>query len=145
MKRELLGDMISDTSVLVELLAGTRVGKFVYDELRSGSIRLLITELNEMELRYIVCRKAGIEKYSEIVGKLLNSGYVKVVPIGGLINYAALLKCTRTISLVDCFTIALGEKLKMDVVFAKHEDELDREIRRKPFETEILFIEDLMK
>ncbi len=44
---------------------------------------------------------------------------------------------------MDAFTIALGEELGLTVVFARLEEELKREIEKKPFETTITTIERL--
>lgn len=53
------------------------------------------------------------------------------------------LKCDRSISLVDCITIAMGETLSMPVPFARHRRELDAERRKEPFNTGLKFLEDL--
>jgi len=54
-------------------------------------------------------------------------------------------KCGRTISLADCYVIAIAELQHATAVFARHENGLDEEIRRKPFDVSILFLEDLRK
>ncbi len=51
----------------------------------------------------------------------------------------------RAISLVDCFTLALGEEMEVPVMFAVKERELVREIRRKPFKIPVIFLEDLIE
>ncbi|MGI0079451.1 MAG: hypothetical protein ACRECH_07495 [Nitrososphaerales archaeon] len=51
------------------------------------------------------------------------------------------MKCIRSISLVDCVTIAIGELLALPVLFAKREKELVVEMKKKPFKTKLLFME----
>jgi len=40
-----------------------------------------------------------------------------------------------------CHTIALAQKLKGTALFAQPEEDLDREIRRKPFQVAIAFLQ----
>ena len=53
-----------------------------------------------------------------------------------------MLKCERALSLADCFCLALARKLECNAIFAKREAELVKETRKKPFDTEVLFLED---
>ncbi len=96
-----------------------------------------------MELSYIACRKVGWKRGKEVVQKIISSGYIEVLKIGGLLDRAAKMKCERSISLVDCFTIATGEVLGVDVLFTKREKELEMKLARKPFEVKLMFAEDL--
>jgi len=108
-----------------------------------GSWVAFISEIHVAELKYVICRKKGLDKAKTVVEKLLRSGYVHVLPIGSFIDRAARIECERAISLVDAFTIALGEELGLVVVFAKLEEELKREVERKQFKTVITTIEEL--
>lgn len=137
--------MVFDTGVFIEFLAGTRLGASIREPLKSGSIRASTTELNIAELRYILCRRVGRRSSSEIIGKLVRSGYFRVFPVSELVEYASEIKCERALSLVDCFTIALGEKLDVNVAFARHERELDEEANRRPFKAKLIFLEDLVQ
>jgi len=139
MKKGLRGDIIFDTSILIELTAGTELGRKIAALLKEETIRAYTTDLNIVELRYIICRKVGWMKSSEIVDKLIRSRYIKIIDIKEISEQAALLKCQRTLSLVDCFTIAAGEITKMNVVFARKEKELENELKRNPFKTSIIF------
>lgn len=142
MKPELKGDMVFDTGIFIEFLAGSKTGALTRELLKSGSVKALTTELNIAELKYILCRKIGWPKSSETVEKLVKSGHFRIFPISELIEYASKIKCQRALSLADCFTIALGEKLNVNVAFAKHERELDEETRKKPFKVKLIFLED---
>ena len=137
--------MVFDTSVLVELIAGTKLGSMVYEALKEDLVKPVTSELNIAELRYILCRKVGRAKSTEIVTDLLSSGYLQVLPISGLIEDASRLKCEGPLSLVDCFTIALGEKLKLAVAFARRERELLAALSLKPFKVQVFFLEELLE
>ena len=143
MRRKELGDTILDTGVLVELLAGTEAGKRLAELIRQEMINSYTTEINITELRYLICRKLGWEKAEEIVNKLLNSGYIHMLDITPYLRRAAQLKCRRALSLVDCITIAAGEKNGFKVMFAKKEKELEEEINKQPFETQLIFLNEL--
>ena len=99
-------------------------------------------ELAIAELRYILCRDIGKEKAKTRVEKLLASGYLLVEDLSELIETAADYKCKRAISLPDCFTLSLGKKRSMPILFAERERELTAEMERRPFNLEILFLED---
>ncbi len=135
--------MIFDTGVFVEILAGSELGRKLMEDLLSGRVKAITTDLNIMELNYVVCRKIGWERSREIVGRLLSSGYIEVLKASDLADRAAKMKCERSLSLVDCVTISAGESLGVSVIFAKHEKELERELNRRPFDVEVLFAEDL--
>ncbi len=143
MKKRVQGDMVFDTGVFVEILAGTDLGRNLMEGLISERLRAITTDLNIAELNYVICRKVGWERSYEIVSKLLSSGYVEVRRAGDFAERAARMKCERSLSLVDCFTISAGESLGISVLFARREGELERELARKPFGVEILFAEDL--
>ncbi len=145
MSEELTGDMVFDTSVLLELIGGSRAGRRLSELLKADLLRPLTTEINVAELRYILCRKVGQEQSKDVVEKLISSGYLRILPINDIAEEASLLKCRRAISLVDCFTIALGGVSRSRVLFAKHEQDLDKEIRKTPFGTTILFLQDLIQ
>jgi len=136
---------IFDTSVLVEIVRGTRLGKVAYNLLLKDEVAVFISEIHIAELEYVICRKRGLEEAKKVVEKLLKSGYFHVLSLGGFIDKAAEIKCERAISLVDAFTIAMGEELGITVVFAKLEKELRKEIKKKPFKTVITTIEELAR
>ena len=143
MKRELKGAYATDTGTLIELVYGTPLGERLRDAILDETIETVTHELAIAELRYILCRGIGNEKAKTRVEKLLASGYIVVEDISELIETAADYKCERAISLPDCFTISLGKERSMPVLFAGREKELTEEMERKPFDLEILFLEEL--
>lgn len=103
--------MVFDTSIFVEMASGSKLGDLAYEILTKEELYAVTTELNIAELKYILCRKVGWRSSLEKVNKLLQSGYVEVLPVNLFEDHAALLKCDRAIYLVDCFTISTGEVL----------------------------------
>lgn len=144
MKGEEQRSYVFDTSVIVEIIGGTVLGRTVLKFLLEHDVVAFVSEIHVAELKYVICRKQGLEKARKVVEKLLESGYVRVIPVSGFIERAARIKCERAVSLVDAFTIALGEELGLTVVFASLERELKRELERKPFETKVVSIEELV-
>jgi hypothetical protein len=68
-----------------------------------------------------------------------------VESISPLIESASEYKCDRAISLPDCFSMSLAKRLSLPVLFAVREKELAKEIEKRPFDVEILFLEDLVE
>jgi hypothetical protein len=56
---------------------------------------------------------------------------------------AAEIKWERALALGDCYTIANAKATNSAALFAFREEELKREMERKPFDVQIKFIEDL--
>ena len=53
------------------------------------------------------------------------------------------MKCDRALSFVDCVTISMAESENVPVLFSTHEEELDREIKKKPFNSKIIFLDSI--
>src|SRR5919109_4928515 len=121
-----------DASVLVELLTGTVASQPLRESIESDRTHPHTTFLALTEAEYILCRKIGGEKAREKVERLIHSRTVELVEDSTLQHDAAEIKCQRAIALGDCYTIALAEKLKGKALFAQKEDDLEREVQRKP-------------
>ena len=52
-------------------------------------------------------------------------------------------KCSRSVSLADCYVIAGAKHSQAAALFARHETELDEEIRKTPFDVPVIFLEDI--
>jgi predicted nucleic acid-binding protein len=143
MKEELQGDFTLDTGVLVELLRGSDQGALVKQQLEGEILRGVTGEMNLFELRCLTCRKLGWDRSARVITDIVESGYFRTLPASEFLERAASLKCERSISSVDCLTIAMAESLEIPVLFAKHEAELDKEIAKKGFKSEIYFLNDL--
>jgi predicted nucleic acid-binding protein len=133
--------MVFDTGVLLELALGSPASAKIKERVANGEMFPLTGELNLAELRYVLCRKVGDERAARALGHLRRASQVKIVPPSEFLDRAAKLKCSRSLSLVDCVTISMGESLGLPVLFARHESELVRELKRSAFATHITFLE----
>ena len=69
----------------------------------------------------------------------MSSGY-NVYGTDLLVDLAAKYKCERSISLADCFVLALAKRLGCKALFTRREQELVKEMNKKKFDVEILFL-----
>jgi predicted nucleic acid-binding protein len=138
----LKGKLAIDASALIELIYCETTGQKLKKALETDLVEAWTTELALTELRYILCRKLGWAESSKRVNKLLASGYFKVEDTMKLMNEAAKLKCGRAVSLPDCFTLALAQEISGSALFARKEQDLTTEMQRKPFDINVLFLED---
>jgi len=142
MKKELVGNMVFDTSTILELLYSTINGAKLKEALKAERIHSNISEVTITEAKYVLCRKLGNKEAQDRIKNLLDSGYISVHEDSKLIDYVAECKCKRRLSLADCFTLALARKMNAPALFAKREDELIKEMSKEPFDIEIWFLED---
>jgi len=143
MMKDLKGKLAIDTSALIELIYCDNLGQKLKKALENDMVEAYTTELAITELRYVLCRKLGWQQSKERVNKLLASGYFTVGDTAQLINEAAKIKCQRTISLPDCFILALAHKIAGNALFARQEQELTDEMGKKSFSFTLLFLEEL--
>jgi predicted nucleic acid-binding protein len=142
MKSGLSGRLAVDASVLIELASAMPLGVSFKDLLKSGVVEAFVSEVAVVELMYVVCRKHGLAVSKKRVDDVLQSGYFHVEDSSFLIEDAARLKCERALSLADCFCLALARRFACRALFARREGDLTREMRKKTFDVEILFLED---
>jgi predicted nucleic acid-binding protein len=142
MRQDLKGKLAIDASALIELIYCEAIGQKLKKVLEDDLVEAWTTELALTELRYILCRKLGWEESNKRVNKLLASGYFKIEDTMKLMNETAKLKCCRSVSLPDCFTIALAQEISGNALFARKEQDLTIEMQRKPFDVNVFFLED---
>lgn len=141
MKR-LEGDLTLDTSVLVEYLAGSDLGRKVKDyfENLGPDEKAHCSIYTLSELFYIICRLRGEEFAQQKIDEMLSSNMISVHGSVELAIKTGKLKCERAISLADCSSIAVATLTRTRAVFIE-EEELKEEMDRSPFEAEILFLD----
>ncbi len=107
------------------------------------ALRPFATEFSLAEIHYIVCRKLGQAESAARIKDLRESDFISIEPITPtLSDLAAQFKCDRSLSLADCFTLALAKSKEIPVLFARKEKELEKEMKMKPFDIPVLFLED---
>jgi predicted nucleic acid-binding protein len=127
--------------VLIEVLNGTPKGAKLLAAVRSGAARPHMSLVNIAEAAYILCRKVGHAAARTRIDALLASGYVAVEDDLSIHLAAAEIKCERSISLADCYTMAVARTIGSGALFASPEKELVDETRRKPFDQPVHFLE----
>ncbi|MFI5421072.1 MAG: PIN domain-containing protein [Nitrososphaerales archaeon] len=140
MSSEPSGSIVFDTGVLVELAVDSTIANDTRNRILGGEIRPVTGELNVVELSYLLCRKAGRENANRSVTYLRKTGQFRILPSSSFLDLAARMKCERSISLVDCVTICIGESLEIPVLFANREREIQLEMRKRPFKTRFFFL-----
>ncbi len=126
---------------MIEMLSSTDLSKPLRDAIEGDVVNPYTTFQSLTEAEYILCREIGWEKAKEKVEAFTESRAVELVEASELVHETARLKCARAIALTDCYTIALAEKLDGTAVFARLEDDLSREMKRKSFSTKLAFLE----
>ncbi len=132
---------VLDTSVLLELAVDSPKSRSLSQSILEESVRPITGELNIAELSYVLCRRFGPQAASRSIALLKGSGQVTVLDCSEFMMKAADIKCRRSLSLVDCVTIAMGESLGVPVLFSTREKELDAELRKLPFMASVNFLD----
>jgi len=142
MKRELKGDIVFDGGAIIELVYSTPSGRRALKEIEVEALRPFATEVSMAEARYIVCRKLGRAESIARIKDLRESNFISIEPITPTLSeFAAQHKCDRSLSLADCFTFALAEVKEIPVLFARKEKELEKEMKTRPFDIPVYFLE----
>ena len=87
----------------------------LFEKAAQANQALLIAAPNWAEVRYMVERKAGTARWSEVRHKLLGLP-LEIVPADqALAELAGEIKAAKKMSLADCFAVALAKKLKAQI------------------------------
>jgi len=140
----LRGNTAFDSSALLEYLMGTKAGELVkeYFETLRPEENANCSIIMVSEIFYILCRLRGAAFAENKIKDMLESRVLEVWNLPELAIETGIIKCERAISLADCSCIATGKLANAKVVFARKEEELAREMERKPFDVEIVFLEE---
>jgi len=140
----LKGRLVLDSSVLIEMAYATELGEIMRSTFEMETPEAYTTQLALTETFYVLCRKLGAAIAQKMIEALLESKYLTPATKGELASVAGRIKCDRTISLADSYVIAAAQMESATAVFSRRERELQNEISKKPFDIDILFLEDLM-
>lgn len=141
--RGLRGNIALDSSVLIEYLMGTKIGETIkeYFETLRPEETANCSIFTISEIFYILCRLRGAAFAADKISDMLKSRMLEVYNTTEFAMRTGKIKCERAISLADCSCIATAELAKAKAVFARKEEELVKEMERKPFDVEIIFLE----
>ena len=135
-----------DSGVILAYYLGEDLGRMAQEYIfEAEGKNIFHSKLCIAELFYVICRRRGSKIANEYTRSYLNAEYSRLANSDAVDIAAGAYKCERTISLADCYVIATAKLQHATAVFARHENDLDEEIRRKPFDVSILFLEDLRK
>jgi hypothetical protein len=141
--KSLRGNTSLDTSALIEYLTGTKEGEAIkeYFKTLKPEETANCSILTVSEMLYILCRLKGATFAQDKISDMLKSQAIQVYNTTDLAIQTGKIKCERAISLADCSCIATAKLANAKAVFARKEKELAREMKRKPFDVEITFLE----
>lgn len=141
-KSYLEGDIVLDTSILIEIALVTENGKELTKLIIDDALIPYTTSLNIMETLYVLCRLLGMKEAEKRVDLIINSGYFNIVSSDRVSRSAAQCKCLFPISIVDCHTLALAKEYNLPALFYKMEKEFKPIIDnlKKWVKNEILFL-----
>ena len=94
------------------------------------------------EIFYILCRLRGVTFAEDKINNMLKSQVLKIYNTTELAIETGEIRCERAISLADCSCIATAKLADAGAIFARKEEELVKETERKPFDIEIIFLEE---
>jgi len=141
----LSGSLAFDASVIIEMLLSSDLGKTVEEALMADSAEAHSSEVNLAEAEYVLCRKLGPERAKSKLDGLRKSNYLLTVNTEHASRIAAEIKCSRGLALADCYTLATAKVTGSRALFTFRERELQREMKKRPCDVEVIFLEDLMK
>ena len=134
-----------DSSVLLAYLLGEDLADLIEECILFSRREVYVARIVLAETYYVVCRLSGRDVARDLLVSLRESGVMEVVGDDSLDVRAGDIKCTRSISIADCYVIALAELVRGTAVFAKRERELKQELEREPFGVDIVFLDDYLK
>lgn len=143
-EKHTLPDALSiDSGVVLAYLLGEDLGEITRDEVLVRERRAYCSGVAVSELFYILCRRRGERFAREAAEAILKSGRLSVVSSERVDLEAGAYKCARSVSLADCYVLAVAKVFNATAVFAKRENDLSREADRRSFDVETVFLEDL--
>lgn len=140
----LRGNTALDTSALLEYLIGTQPGEIIkqYFKTLKPEETAHCSIYTISEIFYILCRLQGPKFAEEKLNAMLQSKTLQVHNSTDHAIQTGKIKCRRAISLADCSCIATAQLANAKAVFATKEKELIKEMKKKPFPTEIIFLQE---
>jgi len=134
--------IIADTSVLIEYLEDTELGRKFFDQVLSNPQieKYFIAPIVDTELKYILCRKTSYDEAVKSVNKFLKDFIL--YPEENLRDEAAKLKCNFAISLAVCYSIATAIVLD-GPLYIKRQREIEKILDELTEIVDLNFINDL--
>jgi hypothetical protein len=124
---------------------GTKTGEILkrYFETLRPEEKVSCSLITISEVFYVLCRLKGAKFAEDKINDILASNVLDICDSAEIAVRTGKIKCLRSIPLADCSCVAVAEMTKAKAVSAKREKELVKEMEKKPFNVEIIFLQDL--
>lgn len=130
-------DAVLDSYALLAFLfkeKGHQIILDLFEQALEADQRLLLAAPNWAEVRYMIERKVGADRWREIRGKLLGLP-IDIIEVGQeLAELAGEIKVAHKMSLADCFAAALARARKAEIYTG------DREFQSVEADQKIIWI-----
>ena len=142
---ELPNRLSIDSGVILSYFLGEEIGRLVKSNLLPPRGRTIYcNRLCVSEVFYVLCRRRGETFARGSVETFLGTGYASMVSSDELDMQAGTYKCRRALSLADCYVMALAKLEGATALFARREDDMKKEVLKRPLDVEAIFLEDLV-
>jgi predicted nucleic acid-binding protein len=141
-KKSQNNSIVVDTSVLIEYLENTNLGKKFFTKILSNPQihKYYIAPIVDIELKYILCRRKGYDNALKIITQFLKD--FTFYTEENLRDEVAYLKCNFSVSLADCYGLAVAKLLAIPF-YMKKEEEIEKLFDKLSTIISIKFIDDL--
>lgn len=147
MKRKLLRiprQLSIDSSVILAYFFGEKLGEAAKSAgILPASLRTNYCARTAISESYFtLCRKEGKDYADEAIQSLMLSNYVNVLSSDEIDIEAGRYKCSRALSLADCYVLGVAKVKRIPAMFAKREDDIRKELEKQSFDVRAFFLED---
>ena len=131
-----------DTGILIEILEDSDLGKVFYQKVLESLQfqKIYISPLTDTELKYIFCRRSGYKDAKELVLEFLKDFII--CSESELRDEAFRLKCKFSISIADCYSLAVGKVFNVPV-YMKQEKEIEQVINEVLSMVKVIIVDDI--
>jgi predicted nucleic acid-binding protein len=123
--------VVVDTGVWIEYFLETTLGQKFKEKIVESRISIYISETVVSEIFYVLCRQKGHQEAKKKIDMVLEGA--DVIEGREIQMIAGKYKCERSISLSDCYTMAVSKNMGYPALF-KEEEEISNEIMKKAFD-----------
>lgn len=141
MKSEANEITVLDAGVLIALAVGEPNTAQLSQKIVDHRSSYACTEIALCELSYILCRSLSWEKAWKKTENLVQSSMVTVIPTHVLWAEAARIKCSASIALPDCLTLAAARLTRGKAMFARREREIANAVKKNHIEDVIEYLQ----
>ncbi|MCE4599760.1 MAG: hypothetical protein F7C81_06145 [Desulfurococcales archaeon] len=128
--KPLRGAYSLDASILIEILAGSKLIAGLVNSVVAGDVIAYAARLGLTEALYVACRLWGWERALQRMQILVDSGLIVVIDDEKIWDYVASRKCEIPISSGECFYPLLSKEVRLKTPIPKTRKELLENLER---------------